>query len=226
MFGLKPPLYYLPGKAPSDAAASPPHSLSPHSGVSPRGSPQPGDSPLSAPASASQGRFGGEVTFFHHLIEVLGSGEGGRGGSREPWHGTAVFWGAWIPLSSPAATPSPWGFLPLPEEPGAFWPRQDGQKCGMRCVLGWGSLLAAPSLRGHGDLGHQSLLCHPSRQLQPPRQPAREGDPPGGVWGASVGLGRELGGCVRGVCSGVGFISAVLLGWGSHQGDGFGARAA
>lgn len=136
MFGLKPPLYYLPGKAPSDAAASPPHSLSPHSGVSPGVPPNPG-TPLCPPQSvAAKGNLGVNLLSSSTLLEVLGLGEVGQGGSREPWHGTAVFWGARIPLSSPAATPSPWGFLPLPDEPGAFWPGWDGEKCGLCCVLG------------------------------------------------------------------------------------------
>lgn len=64
------------------------------------------------------------------------------------------------PLSPLAATPSPWGFLPLPEE------RRDGGKCGMLgCVLGcqphhcqgtgiWGTKVCcatpAPAVAGEG----------------------------------------------------------------------------
>lgn len=80
----------------------------------------------------------------------------------------------------------------------------------MRCVLGWGSLLAAQSLRGHGDLGHQSLLCHPSRQLRPPRQPATEEDSPRAGLGSIHGAGARA----RGVHPGGVLRVSVLGGFG------------
>lgn len=202
MFGLKPPLYYLPGKAPSDAAASPPHSLSPHSRVSPRGSPQPGDSPLSAPASASQGRFGGEVTFFHHLIEVLGSGEGGRGGSREPWHGTAVFWGAWIPLSSPAATPSPSGFLRSPRSRGRSGRGGMGRNVGCAVFWGGGPCWQPRHCEGTGIWGTKVCFATPAGSSGPRGSRRGRGIPPGGFgehqWGWGASSGGACGVCAQG----------------------------
>lgn len=186
MFGLKPPLYYLPGKAPSDAAAGP---SSPRG--SPCGVPPPllGDTPLSAPTSGSRGGFGGQVTFSQHLIGVWGSGELG-GGGKQPWCSAARLFGV---LGSPPLLLlpllHPGGVSPLPEEPGwggQFWPRRDGEKCWVCCVLGWGSPLTVPLPPERGDSvvgGHQSLLCRPSRQHRPPRQPVREADPlSGGVF--------------------------------------------
>lgn len=76
MFGLKPPLYYLPGKAPRDAVTvSSPPSPCPPSGVSLRGPLHLGDTPFSVPVSVTRSSFGGEVTFSQHLRGVLGSGE-------------------------------------------------------------------------------------------------------------------------------------------------------
>lgn len=193
MFGLKPPLYYLPGKAPSDAPAL--RTPSPPTPGPPRGVPPNPGTPLCPPQpAAAEGDLGVKLLSSSTLQRFWGRGKRGRGASREPWHGSAVFWGAWIPLSSAAATPSPWGFLPVPEEPGALWPRRDGQKCGMRCVLGCGSPLAAPSLPGHGDLGHQSFLCHPRPQLRPPRQRRGRGGSPRGDLGSSGGAGAGAGG--------------------------------
>lgn len=211
MFGLKPPLYYLPGKAPSDAAASPLHSLSPHPGVSPWGPPQPGDSPLSSPASGSQGRFGGELTFYQQLIKGFGVWEGERGGSREPWHGTAVFWGARIPLSSLAATPSPWGFLPLPEEPGALWLGWDGEKCGVRCVLG----CQPRHCEGTAIWGTKVCCATPAGSFGSRGSRRGRGIPPGGFgghwWGWGVRAGCVLGERFEGAlgCSRVGAGGAL-----------------
>lgn len=59
------------------------------------------------------------------------------------------------------------------------------------------SLLAAPLLLGRRDLGHQSLLCRPSRQHRPPRQLARKGGTPLSVcvwvWGCFESIGGEGG---------------------------------
>lgn len=183
MFGLKPPLYYLPGKAPSDAAASSPHSLSPHSGVSPWGPPPTRGLPF-VPASGSQGQFGGELTFFQRLIRGFGVGrKGERGEQRALARHCSVLGCLDPPLSSCCHSLTP-GVSPCPR--GAE---------GVLAKMGWGEMrdvlcfgVPASSLRGHGDLGHQSLLCHPSRQG------GGRGIPRGGL-GSSGGVGVHAG-CV------------------------------
>lgn len=163
---------------------------SPPTPGSPPGSPQPGDSPLSAPACGSQGRFGGELTFFQHLKRGFGvGGSEERGEQRAPARHCSVSGCLGPPLFSCCHS------LALGVSPS---PRGAG---GVLAELGWGEMrdvlcfgVPASSLRGRRDLGHQSLPCHPSRQLRPLRLPAREEDPPGGFgehqwgWGASSGV--------------------------------------
>lgn len=148
MFGLKPPLYYLPGKAPSDAAAGP---SSPRG--SPCGVPPPllGDTPLSAPTSGSRGGFGGQVTFSQHLIGVWGSGELG-GGASSPGAALQGFLGCLDPpLFSCCRSSTPGGFLPSPRSRGGGGSSgQGGMGKNAGCAVFWGG---GPHLRSR---------CHPS----------------------------------------------------------------
>lgn len=150
--------------------------------------PNPGTPLCPPPASGSQGRFGGELTFFQRLIKGFGVGEKGERGEQRALARLCSVLGCWIPPLSSCCHSLTLGVSPSPRGEAGWGEMWDAELC-------FG--VPVSSLPGHGDLGHQSLLCHPSRQPRPPQQPGREGDPPrGGVWGASLRFGGYS------VCSG------------------------
>lgn len=191
MFGLKPPLYYLPGKAPSDAAASSPHSLSPHSGVSPWGPPQPGDSPLSAPASGSQGQFGGELTFFQRLIRGFGVGRKGERGEQRALARHCSVLGCLDPPLSSCCHSLTLGVSPcLQGAEGVLAKMGWGEKCGMCCVLG-----CQPRHCEATAIWGTKVCCATPAGSSGPRSSRRgRGIPPGGL-GSIGGVGVHAG-CV------------------------------
>lgn len=168
---------------------------------------------MSAPASGSQGRFGGELTFLQHLVRGFGVGGSGQRGEQRALARHRSVLGCSDPRLLSCCHSLTLGVSPSPRGAGGSLVGVGlGRNAG--CAVFWGASLVAVRARGFGA---PKFAVPPQLAVPAPWLPIREGDPPGGVWGASAGLGCGLRGCAQGECF-WGALGCSRLGAGSALG--------